>query len=312
MELTPVADDVYACLQPDKGLGWSNSGLIGRGQGLVVDTFWDLPRTRQAMDLFAGVIPHVPARLVNTHHNGDHCWGNQLYAEAGSEIIGHRLCASHMGGDAPPSLLQALGTDPDPPPHLRFMADALSQFDFADIELTPPATLLDDELVLDLDGLEARVLYVGPAHTAGDVIVHLPESGVVFAGDILFHQCTPIGWEGTNANWVAALDTIDSLDPSVVVPGHGPLATVEGVRDLRAYLVYVHGEARTHYDAGHAVLDAAKAIDLGPYAEWNEPERIIFNLERSYREFRGGDWNETVDLASVAPDVAALQKHWRN
>jgi hypothetical protein len=59
------------------------------------------------------------------------------------------------------------------------------------------------------------------------------------------------------------------------------------------------------------VLEAAKDIDLGPYAAWNEPERIIFNLERSYREFRGGDWNETVDLAAVAPTVAALQKHWR-
>jgi len=73
-----------------------------------------------------------------------------------------------------------------------------------DIVLTPPTTLIDTDTVVDLDGLEAHLLYVGPAHTPGDVVVHLPTEGIVFTGDILFHHCTPIGWEGTFANWIAA------------------------------------------------------------------------------------------------------------
>ena len=55
MQLRCLDEDVYTCLQPDRGFGWSNSGLIARGGGLVVDTFWDLPRTRAMLDLYAGV-----------------------------------------------------------------------------------------------------------------------------------------------------------------------------------------------------------------------------------------------------------------
>ncbi len=76
------AADAYACLQPDTGLGASNSGLVNRDGGLVVDSMWDLPRTRAMIDLYATVAPEPARRLVNTHHNGDHCWGNQLFAEA--------------------------------------------------------------------------------------------------------------------------------------------------------------------------------------------------------------------------------------
>ena len=94
MELTQIADDVYACTQPDTGLGASNSGLVDRGGGLVVDSLYDLPRTRRMIELYATVAADPARRLVNTHHNGDHCWGNQLFPQA--EIIGHRLCAANF------------------------------------------------------------------------------------------------------------------------------------------------------------------------------------------------------------------------
>ena len=100
MELSQIGADVYACLQPDTGLGASNSGFVNRGGGLVVDTLYDLPRTQRMIDLYATVARDPARRLVNTHHNGDHCWGNQLFAEAGTEIIGHRLCAEWFGRDA--------------------------------------------------------------------------------------------------------------------------------------------------------------------------------------------------------------------
>ena len=91
MELREIGNDVYACLQEDRGLGTSNSGLVNRGGGLVVDTFWDLPHTRQLIETYSRVWRGRARRVVNTHHNGDHCWGNQLFA--GAEIIGHRHCA---------------------------------------------------------------------------------------------------------------------------------------------------------------------------------------------------------------------------
>jgi glyoxylase-like metal-dependent hydrolase (beta-lactamase superfamily II) len=133
----------------------------------------------------------------------------------------------------------------------------------------------------------------------GDVIVHLPEQRVVFAGDILFRLCTPIGWEGTFAKWGEALDAIVALQPSVIVPGHGPLCGVEGPREMKAYLDYVYAEARRCHDEGLSLRDAAQRIDPGPSASWTEPERIVFNVARAYREFEGGAFDEPVDIATV-------------
>ena len=298
MELKEIGTDVYACLQKDEGLGRSNSGLINRGGGLVVDTFWDLPHTRQLIDTYARVWTDPAARVVNTHHNGDHCWGNQLFR--GAEIIGHRLCAAYMAREAGPAMLQMLrGARDSADPAVAGFAQALAEFDFTGVELTPPTRLVDERLDLDLDGLTVELLYVGPAHTAGDLIVHLPRQRIVFTGDVLFRLCTPIGWDGTYDKWIAALDRIVALQPEVVVPGHGPLCGVDGPQEMKAYLMYVRTEARAHFDAGRSVVEAAKRIDPGPYAGWTEPERIVFNVERAYREFRGEPFDAPVDAMAM-------------
>src|SRR5207249_12019189 len=130
----------------------------------------------------------------------------------------------------------------------------------------------------------SRLVYVGPAHTSGDLIVHLPAERVVFTGDILFRLCTPVGWEGTFDRWIAALDRIVALEPAVIVPGHGPLCGVEGPKETKAYLQYVRAEPKRCLEEGLSALEVAKRIDLGPYAGWTEPERIVFQVERAYRE----------------------------
>jgi glyoxylase-like metal-dependent hydrolase (beta-lactamase superfamily II) len=306
MELREIARDVYACLQEERGLGTSNSGLINRGGGVVVDTFWDLPHTRELVGHYARVWREPARRVVNTHRNGDHCWGNQLFPEA--EIIGHRSCASEFGKERP-EFMQALrnaGGSEDP--MLRGLARQLADWDFSGIELRPPTTLVDDRLTLDLDGVTVELIYVGPAHTAGDVVVHLPESRVVFTGDVLFRLCTPVGWEGTYARWIAALEQIAALDPAVVVPGHGPLCGAEGLLEMRDYLAYVRAEAKCFFEAGLPPLEAAKKIDLGPYARWTEPERLYFQVERAYRELRGEPFDAPIDATALFRGVLALRE----
>src|SRR5262245_60996019 len=115
MELREIGNGVYTCLQEDRGLGTSNSGLLARGGGLVVDTFWDLPHTRAMIETYAKVWTAPVRRVVNTHHNGDHCWGNQLFPDA--EVIGHRRCAAAFGRERP-EVMQMLrdaagGDDPE-------------------------------------------------------------------------------------------------------------------------------------------------------------------------------------------------------
>jgi cyclase len=297
MELREIARDVHACLQPDRGLGFSNSGLLARGGGLVVDTFWDLPHTRQLIDAYARVHPEPVGRVVNTHHNGDHCWGNQLFPQA--EIIGHRLCAEAFGKEKPEVMQMLRSAGGSGNPALAAFAARLAEWDFTGVELRPPQRLIEDRLELDLDGMAVHLIYVGPAHTIGDVIVHLPAERVVFTGDVLFRNCTPIGWEGTYAQWGAALDAIVALAPDVVVPGHGPLCGVEGPREMKAYLEYVRAESKGHFDAGRTEVEAAKRIDLGPYAGWTEPERIVFNVARAYREFRGEPFDAPIDINAI-------------
>jgi glyoxylase-like metal-dependent hydrolase (beta-lactamase superfamily II) len=297
MELREVARDVYACLQEEKGLGTSNSGLVNRAGGLVVDTFWDLPHTRDLIAHYAKVWRQPARRVVNTHHNGDHCWGNQLFP--GAEIIGHRKCAEAFGRERPEFMQMLRGQTESSVPAMQSLAAKLADWDFTGVELKPPTTLVDERMNLDLDGSSVELVYVGPAHTGGDVIVHLPRERVVFTGDVLFRFCTPIGWDGTFDRWIAALDEIIALDPAVVVPGHGPLCGVEGPREMRDYLVYVRREARRFFDAGLSTVEAASRIDLGPYASWTEPERIVFQVDRAYREFRGEAYDAPIDVNAL-------------
>lgn len=305
MHLRELAPGVYACLQPDRGWGWSNSGYVTRGGGLVVDTFWDLPRTRRMIELYKTVSDDPPRRIVNTHHNGDHCWGNQLFR--GAEIIGHRLCADAMRKDLQPEALRALLASRDLDPGLRGFADELRDFDFEGIEVTPPTTLVEERLEIDLDGALAIIQYVGPAHTPGDVIVFLPDTRVLFGGDVMWHGCTPLGWEGTFARWTSALDEMIRLEPALVVPGHGPVCGAEGIHTLRSYLDYVVSESRRFLDAGLEPMEAARRMDLGPYADWTQPERLIFNVERAYRELRGEPWDRPIDAIRLVRQAYELR-----
>lgn len=306
MQLKEIAKDIYACLQPDKGLGTSNAGLIDAGDGLIVDTFWDLPHTQKMLELYADVRSEPVKYVVNTHENGDHVWGNQLFK--GAEIIASGDCADAFGVRESPAMLQAVKAMADnPDPVMAAFAKNLSNWDFTGIELTKPTRTFDKELTLDLNGLEVRLIVVGPAHTPGDVIVYVPDRGVVFAGDVLFCKCTPVGWQGSYEKWIAALDRIIAFKPDVIVPGHGPLCGVEGAQELKAYFQYVREESKKHFDAGVSSMDACKKIDLGPYSEWTEPERLFFNVERAYREFRGEPWDTPVDAMETFKGVGQVR-----
>jgi glyoxylase-like metal-dependent hydrolase (beta-lactamase superfamily II) len=295
---------------PDRGWSWSNAGFVARGTGLMVDTFMDVRRTREALARLAEAGEREPARLVNTHHNVDHCWGNQLFR--GREIYAHRRAAEHMAKDLQPAQLAALVAAEETSPGLAwFASDLRGHFDFSEVEVTLPNRLLDADFALDVGGREVRLLSVGPAHTAGDVVVHLPEDDVVFAGDVIFRDCTPLGWEGTFAGWTSALERIVALAPAVIVPGHGPLCGVEGATELIAYFRYVEREARHCFERGLSLAEAAAAIELGPYARWNQPERLVFNLARAYRELRGEPADATLPAAELLDLAVAVRPRLR-
>ncbi|HET6954433.1 MAG TPA: MBL fold metallo-hydrolase [Acidimicrobiales bacterium] len=282
--LHEIGDGVFAYLQPDGGWGWSNAGLVVDGDAsLLVDTLFDLRLTGEMLDAMRRATPAAASLdvVVNTHANGDHCWGNQLVREA--EIVGSRRCAEEMA-ELPPALLAALVAAPPDGPAGDLVRTMFGAFDFDGIEVVPPTTVFDGELTLRVGGTEVHLIEVGPAHTQGDVIVHLPAAGVVFTGDILFNGGHPIVWAGPVANWTAACDRIVALAPDTVVPGHGPVCGVAEVGAQRDYFAFVEREVAPRAAAGLDPLAAARDIDLGPYRSLGEAERFVANVAAVYRD----------------------------
>ncbi len=228
--LHEVADGIWAYLQPDGGWGWSNAGLItGADSSLLVDTLFDLRLTAEMLEQMDAVTPAAApiASVVNTHANGDHCYGNALLGDA--EIIATARCAEEMLQVPPATMAALLRSAESLGAAGQFAQKVFSPFSFEDIPLAVPTRTFDTRLDLQVGGRSVTLLEVGPAHTAGDAVVHLAEEGIVFTGDILFHGGHPIVWAGPVANWITACDRVLALHPTRLVPGHGPLATPDAL-----------------------------------------------------------------------------------
>lgn len=284
---TDLGSGCHAWLQPDGGWGWSNAGLVvGDGASLLVDTLFDLRLTRDMLDGFGDLTAGNPiGTLVNTHANGDHCYGNELVA--GAEIIATEACAEEMA-DTPPELLASMveaGEAGELGATGEFFARIFGPFEFRGITLTPPTSTFRCRHEVDVAGTTVELIEVGPAHTAGDCVAHVPGASTVFTGDICFIEGTPIMWAGPVGNWIDACDLIiDDLHPEVVVPGHGPVTDVDGVRRMRDYLVFVDAEARKRHAEGMPVHEAIHDIALGGFADWIDRERLAVNVDSVYRE----------------------------
>jgi cyclase len=286
--LQEVGDGLYAYLQPDGSWGWSNAGLVVDGERtLLIDTLFDLPLTEQMLRAMRRAVPAAASidTLVNTHANGDHCYGNQLVG--GARIIASERTAAEMV-ELPPAAMAALVEQAPQMGDLgAFFLRCFGGFDFRGIELLLPQQTFSGELTLAVGDRKLELIEVGPAHTRGDTLVHAPRERVLFSGDILFSGAHPIAWAGPVSNWIAACERILAMDPELIVPGHGPLATPDAVRELKAYFEYLYEQARRCRAEGMTALEAARAIALDRWAAWGESERLVVNIANIYGELEG-------------------------
>jgi 2-keto-4-pentenoate hydratase/2-oxohepta-3-ene-1,7-dioic acid hydratase in catechol pathway/glyoxylase-like metal-dependent hydrolase (beta-lactamase superfamily II) len=303
--LHEVGDRVWAWTLPDGGYGWSNAGLIsGDGASLLVDTLFDLALTREMLSAMTPITDPAPITdALITHSNGDHTHGNQLL-DPSVRIIAAQGTAQEIEHGMAPEMLAMVQTGNLGPVATPYTRERFGHFDFSGIRMRNADQTFERELSIEVGGRRIDLLNLGPAHTAADSVVHVPDVGVLFGGDLLFIGCTPIVWAGPIANWVAACDAMIALDAPTVVPGHGPVTDPDGIRAVRGYLVHVAEQAEAAYRRGQPWAEAADTIDLGEYATWLDAERVVVNVYQRYRELDP----QTPQLETMA--LLVMQAEW--
>ncbi|MGW2560201.1 MBL fold metallo-hydrolase [Streptomyces sp. NPDC001514] len=283
-----LAPTVHAYVQPDGGWCLNNAGFVSDGEStLLVDTAATERRARLLRETLLATGAPLPRTLVNTHHHGDHTYGNAVFAPEAT-VVGHEACRQEV---------LAAGHQL----HLIW-----PETDFGDIAITAPDMTYSERLTLRAGGTEVRLIHPGVAHTVGDTIVHLPEHGIVFTGDLIFNGGTPFIPMGSLAGSLRALELLRSLDAGTVVPGHGPVGDPSAYDATERYLRYVAELAETGRAKGLTPLETARGADLGEFAELRESERLVANLHRAYAELDGCAEGSPLDLVTVVGDMTVM------
>ncbi|HWM04044.1 MAG TPA: MBL fold metallo-hydrolase [Actinophytocola sp.] len=284
-----VSDGVFAYIQPD-GTWWiNNTGFLVGTRGVVsVDACSTERRTRAYLAAISRVTRAPVRTLVNTHHHGDHTFGNFLFD--GATIVGHEGTRDGVLAWGKP-----------------FDAPFWTEVDWGDVEIAPPFLTYTEGVTVWVDDLRCEVRHVGSAaHTTNDSIMWLPERGVLYSGDLIFNGGTPFLLQGSIDGAISVLtDVVRPLGATTIVPGHGPVCGPELIDDVLAYLRFVRDTAREGKAAGLAPLDLAREVDLGRFAELRDAERIVGNLYRAYAELDGAAPGAPIDAAAALGDMVA-------
>jgi cyclase len=282
-----VSDGVFTYLQPDGSWWINNTGFLVGSRGVIsIDACSTERRTRAYREAIASVTDRPVRTLINTHHHGDHTYGNCLFETA--TIVAHERTRTEMLGFGPPG-------------QLPFW----TPIDWGDLQLEPAFLTYTDGVTVWSDDLRCEVRYVGsPAHTTNDSVAWLPERSVLFAGDLVFRGGTPFVLMGSVAGSIEVLETVvKPLGARTIVPGHGAVSGPELIDDVLGYLRFVQDTARAGKAAGLTPLDAAREADLGPYADLLDAERIVGNLHRAYAELDGAERGAPLDIVAALSDM---------
>ena len=226
--------------------------------------------------------------LVNTHHHGDHTYGNFVFSPA--TIVAQENCRAEMLAYGFPG-----------------NTGVWEPVDWGEVKVAPPTLTFTDRVRLWSGDRPVEVSYVGQAaHTSNDSLVWLPEQEVLFCGDLLFNGGTPFLLMGSVRGAIDVLTSVMAPIPArVIVPGHGAPCDHGLIATVVGYLEFVLATARQGIEAGLAPLDLAQQADLGPYDGWLDRERIVGNLHRAYAELGDTPRGGPIDVFAALGDMVA-------
>ncbi len=272
MKLDKVSERVYA----------NTEGLTGGNVGIVV--MEDAVAAVDAQYPVSGAdfrrsIPSVTRKpvthLLLTHYHGDHVFGAQAFEDC--EIVAHRLLKAGMEENlrttwAPGSLERMLEDVRRDRPERAWLYEGL--------RIVLPTVTFDDRFTLD--GVE--MIHMG-GHTAGSSVVHIPDDGVLFAGDLVFAETFP--WAGDPTAdpdaWIEAFKVILAMDVETIVPGHGPLCDKKEVETQLRWFEEVRDEMKKLIADGASEEEAVNHDGYPDFYESERPERRENSLRHWFR-----------------------------
>ncbi len=255
-----------------------NVTLVGGERGLVVvDTHSSEKAARELLDDVRRLGAGDVVAIVNTHEHFDHTFGNGVLREAYGEVPIHATdwAAEHTIAAGERIKAEYAASDD---PH----ADEVRA-----TRIVPADHTFSSARAVDLGDRQVELIHPGRGHTAGDLVVRIPDVDVLLAGDLIEQSAPPaFGGDCHPFEWPTSLDLVISLltDASVVVPGHGSLVDLDFVRDQRNDIGTVAETIRDLAGRGVAQGDALSA------ARWPYPEELLTQaVRRGYDQLpRGG------------------------
>ncbi|MGW8379081.1 MBL fold metallo-hydrolase [Streptomyces sp. ODS28] len=308
MQERQIAPGVWAYLAGRGGWGWSNAGLVAGdgGAGLLFDTRMTLAQGRELVEAAHAHTPRLEA-AVYSHGNADHTWGSWALGED-TRIVASAATAEELSHEVTPAGLRAvMGAGEAAEQEGSAAGSGAAYFrehmGWVDTTGLPdegprrPDTTYTGRTELAVGGRDTELIQVGPAHTAGDTVLHVPDAGVVFGGDVLFFEDHPISWGHPLTGWLQALRTLLDTGAHTFVPGHGPVVGRTEVADLLAYLEKLHSYAADSAAAGLPLAEAAARMPTD--ARWQQPERAASVLLAGYRAEGAGEQLHQMGIADL-------------
>lgn len=270
-EFKTLAPGVYALVG---GEGKTNSGFVVTEKGvIVIDTQGPAELAKLLREKIRETTAKPISHVINTHYHGDHTFGNQYFAEG--LIIAHENTRKAL-----------IEKDEGHRAMFRkfFGLESLKEFSLTLSDLT-----FTDRMILRHGGRTLELVYAGArAHTGGDIFVWLPEERVLFAGDLLYNGRLPLLNDGETTGALKAIEKITSTDASVLVPGHGPVSTIDDALRYKGYIEALRAEVKKMMAEGMGREEVALKVSLPSYSSWlMYKEWLPANAARVFDELTG-------------------------
>jgi len=230
-----------------------------------------------AADVVAAIrkTTNKPIRYVfDTHHHGDHAYGNSVFFKEGATVVAQANCARLMREFGPAEFEEA-GKGP------TGRKDVASSF------LKTPGIVFDDRLVLDDGKQRVEFLFMGHAHTAGDAVAWLPKHGILCTGDACVNGAYNFMGHSDSGSWVKALEKMADLKPNMVCPGHGPVAGADLIQKQKRYFVDLRDEVGKGIKQAKDLKSLQDSIKFPWYEQWTGVPVKPDNIEHVYKELTG-------------------------